>query len=308
MKKIALATTLTAGVLALSACSGTQGDDEASKDLVVESKNGNITKDEFYQELKDRYGEQVLHEMVVTEVLDDKYEVTEKEIEKEVEKYKEQVGGQFDQALSQMGFKSEEDFRKVVEQSLMQQKAAKAEIEVSDEEVQNYYDRMKTEIRASHILVSSEEKAKEVKQKIEEGNKDFAALAKEYSEGPSASNGGDLDYFGPGKMTPAFEDAAYELEKGEVSEPVKTEFGFHIIKVTDKREKEDVKPLEEMKDQIKEDLKANQLNQENAKKTIDKLIEEADVKVKAEGLEDILDKKAEEESTSEDTESNSDQG
>ncbi|GGD23870.1 peptidylprolyl isomerase [Pontibacillus salipaludis] len=300
MKKIALATTLTAGVLALSACSGTQGDDEASKELVVESKNGNITKDEFYQELKDRYGEQVLHEMVVTEVLDDKYEVTEKEIEEEVEKYKEQVGGQFDQALSQMGFKTEEDFRKVVEQSLMQQKAAKAEINVSDEEVQNYYDRMKTEIRASHILVSSEEKAKEVKQKIEEGNKDFEALAKEYSEGPSASNGGDLDFFGPGKMTPAFEDAAYDLEKGEVSEPVKTEFGFHIIKVTDKREKEDVKPLEEMKDQIKEDLKANQLNQENAKKTIDKLIEEADVKVKAEGLENILEKAKEE--------SNSDQG
>ncbi|WP_345243073.1 peptidylprolyl isomerase [Pontibacillus salipaludis] len=307
MKKIALATTLTAGVLALSACSGTQGDDEASKELVVESKNGNITKDEFYQELKDRYGEQVLHEMVVTEVLDDKYEVTEKEIEEEVEKYKEQVGGQFDQALSQMGFKTEEDFRKVVEQSLMQQKAAKAEINVSDEEVQNYYDRMKTEIRASHILVSSEDKAKEVKQKIEEGNKDFEALAKEYSEGPSASNGGDLDFFGPGKMTPAFEDAAYDLEKGEVSEPVKTEFGFHIIKVTDKREKEDVKPLEEMKDQIKEDLKANQLNQENAKKTIDKLIEEADVKVKAEGLEDILEK-AKEESTSGETESNSDQG
>lgn len=307
MKKIALATTLTAGVLALSACSGTQGDDEASKELVVESKNGNITKDEFYQELKDRYGEQVLHEMVVTEVLDDKYEVTEKEIEEEVEKYKEQVGGQFDQALSQMGFKTEEDFRKVVEQSLMQQKAAKAEINVSDEEVQNYYDRMKTEIRASHILVSSEEKAKEVKQEIEEGNKDFAALAEEYSEGPSASNGGDLDFFGPGKMTPAFEDAAYDLEKGEVSEPVKTEFGFHIIKVTDKREKEDVKPLEEMKDQIKEDLKANQLNQENAKKTIDKLIEEAEVEVKAEGLEDILEK-AKEESTSGETESNSDQG
>ncbi|MCD5324956.1 MULTISPECIES: peptidylprolyl isomerase [Pontibacillus] len=306
MKKIALATTLTAGVLALSACSDAQGDDEASKELVVESKNGNITKDEFYQELKDRYGKQVLHEMVVTEVLDDKYKVTDKEIEKEVEKYKEQVGGEFDQALSQMGFKSEEDFRKVVEQSLMQQKAAKAEIKVSDEEIQNYYDRMKTEIRASHILVSSEEKAKEVKQKIEEGNKDFAALAKEYSEGPSASNGGDLDFFGPGKMTPAFEDAAYDLEKGEVSEPVKTEFGWHIIKLTDERENEDVKPLEDMKEQIKEDLQAKQLNQENAKKTIDKLIEEADVNIKAEGLEDILDNTKEKEA-SEDTESDSDE-
>lgn len=89
-----------------------------------------------------------------------------------------------------------------------------------------------TKIRASHILLDNEEHAKQVKLELERSDKSFAELAKEKSEGPSGDNGGDLGFFSRGKMVPAFEKVAFELDEGEVSDPVETEFGWHIIKKT----------------------------------------------------------------------------
>ena len=94
------------------------------------------------------------------------------------------------------------------------------------------------EIEARHILVDSEEKAKELHAKIVAGA-DFAQLAKENStDTGSKDQGGVLGYFGHGQMVPEFEAAAFKLEKGQVSEPVHTNFGWHIIKVDDRRKKE----------------------------------------------------------------------
>ena len=77
--------------------------------------------------------------------------------------------------------------------------------------------------------------AKEIKEKLNSGE-DFAALAKQYSEDPgSKRKGGELSEFGPGMMVKEFEDAAYKLEVGQLSEPVKSSFGYHIIKLTDKK-------------------------------------------------------------------------
>ena len=86
-------------------------------------------------------------------------------------------------------------------------------------------------VRASHILVETEEKANELLKEIEAG-KDFAELAELYSSCPSKRDGGDLGYFGKGTMVKPFEEAAFALQKGEVSKPVETQFGWHIIKVT----------------------------------------------------------------------------
>ena len=83
--------------------------------------------------------------------------------------------------------------------------------------------------RAKHILVETEEKAKEIKEKINNGLS-FEDAAKEFSSCPSSSQGGDLGSFTRGRMVPEFEDAAFSLEVGEVSEPVKTQFGYHLIK------------------------------------------------------------------------------
>ena len=92
-----------------------------------------------------------------------------------------------------------------------------------------------TEVRASHILVDNEEHAKQVKLELERSDKTFAELAKEKSEGPSGENGGDLGFFGRGKMAKPFEKKAFELDVGDVSDPVETQFGWHLIKKTDER-------------------------------------------------------------------------
>lgn len=114
---------------------------------------------------------------------------------------------------------------------------------VSDAEARTLYDtqvkklKPEEEVQASHILVESEAAAKEIKEKLKNGG-DFAALAKENSKDPgSKDNGGDLGFFTRGQMVPQFEEVVFNLNKGDVSDPVQTQFGWHIIKVLDKRMK-----------------------------------------------------------------------
>jgi parvulin-like peptidyl-prolyl isomerase len=94
---------------------------------------------------------------------------------------------------------------------------------------------MTDEVRARHILVDNEEHAKQIKLEYERSDKSFADLAEEKSEGPSGDNGGDLGFFGRGDMVKPFEKKAFEMDTGEVSDPVKTEFGYHLIKKEDER-------------------------------------------------------------------------
>lgn len=91
-----------------------------------------------------------------------------------------------------------------------------------------------TSVRAGHILVDTREDAEFLKCKIDQGGS-FEALAKDYSKCPSGQNGGDLGYFERGQMVSQFEDAAFNLPVGKVSDPVHTKFGWHLIKVYDKK-------------------------------------------------------------------------
>lgn len=91
-----------------------------------------------------------------------------------------------------------------------------------------------TMVRASHILVPTLDKAEYIVAELKKG-KDFSALAKEYSSCPSKAQGGDLGFFQKGDMVKEFESAAFALKSGDVSGPVKTEFGYHVIKVTGRR-------------------------------------------------------------------------
>lgn len=140
-----------------------------------------------------------------------------------------------------------------------------AEVTVEESEIENYYnnnkDMFKSEetVTAKHILVETLEKAQEIIKNIKEGIS-FEEAAKQYSICPSKSSGGDLGTFGKGSMVPEFEKAAFNLEVGVISEPVKTQFGYHIIKV------EDRKPASIMKlDDVKNNIKARLL-QENQRK------------------------------------------
>lgn len=91
-----------------------------------------------------------------------------------------------------------------------------------------------TVVKASHILVPTEKEAQTIKTMLDEGE-DFAVLARQYSQCPSKASGGDLGYFKRGQMVKEFENVAFSLPVGKVSEPVQTQFGWHIIKVTDRR-------------------------------------------------------------------------
>ena len=92
------------------------------------------------------------------------------------------------------------------------------------------------EVHARHILVATEDEAKDIEAQLKKGA-DFATLAKEKSKDPGAADGGDLGYFTKDQMVPEFADAAFKLDKGQISDPVKTQFGWHIIEVEDKRTK-----------------------------------------------------------------------
>ena len=92
-----------------------------------------------------------------------------------------------------------------------------------------------SQVRAEHILVKTEAEANDIKAQIEEGKISFEDAAKEYSKCPSKANGGDLGYFGRGMMVKEFETASFEGEVGKVSNPVQTQFGWHLIKVLDKK-------------------------------------------------------------------------
>ena len=94
---------------------------------------------------------------------------------------------------------------------------------------------MTTFVKASHLLVKTEEEALKLKEEIAAG-KEFAKAAMEVSLCPSGQNGGDLGYFTKGQMVKEFEDAAFSMEIGEVSNPIKTQFGYHLIYLTDKKD------------------------------------------------------------------------
>ena len=142
---------------------------------------------------------------------------------------------------------------------------------VSEEEIKTYYEtniddfNVQNQVKARHILISvptdadpekieqARKKAEEILAKAKKGE-DFAGLAKQYSEGPTAKKGGDLGYFPRGRMIKEFEDAAFSLKPGELSPVVRTQFGFHIIKVEDVKE-ERVRSLDEVRTSIESTLR-----------------------------------------------------
>ncbi len=147
---------------------------------------------------------------------------------------------------------------------------------VTEEAVQAAYDSQYAdfegddEFEASHILVETEDEAKAIKAQLDDGA-DFAELAKEHSTGPSGPNGGALGWFGKGRMVPEFEAAVLELEKGQVSDPVQTQFGWHLVILNDKR-KSQAPELDAVSAEL-----AQTLQQEAIQARIDELTQQAQI-------------------------------
>lgn len=156
---------------------------------------------------------------------------------------------------------------------------------VSEEEIKAYYEAHKDEfitpvqLRASHILVDTEADAKTILQRLKEGA-DFAELARQYSKDPSKDKGGDIGYFSRGQLIPEFENICFGLEVGQISDIVKTQFGYHIIKLTERKES-GTRELSEAKDEIIRDLKG-QAEREGFEHLLKSLKSKARIKINEE--------------------------
>lgn len=218
-----------------------------------------------------------------------------------VERQMQQFQAQFptqearDNALKPMGLDME-GLRKMTEQDLSIQVFIQQEvmpsIDVGEDACRNYFEenqeqfKMPDRIRASHILFLVEEtatpedeaeaqaKATQILERVRSGE-DFAQLAQEFSEGPSAPRGGDLGYFQKGQMVPPFEAAAFALEVGEISELVRTRFGYHVIKLVDRQEAGPVS-YDEAAPRIKNVLQQQKLS-DRLQALIQELREDADI-------------------------------
>lgn len=237
-----------------------------SKGDAVASVDGEaISKDDLYNVLVKQYGTDTLSYLIdnkIVEIEADKQNITisDKEIDEEMQVYIDSYGGEeaFTSALEQSGA-SKADIETDIVNYLKIVKLLESNIEISDEEIKTYFEENKEsynaaeQVEASHILVEDEEVANEVKEKLAAGE-DFAALAKEYSTDTSnAESGGELGFFAKGEMVTEFEDVAFSMNIGDISEPVQTDYGYHIIKVTDKKEAKEA-VYEDHKEEIKQTL------------------------------------------------------
>ncbi|MCB7161213.1 peptidylprolyl isomerase [Bacillus subtilis] len=274
MKKIAIAAITATSILALSACSS--GD----KEVIAKTDAGDVTKGELYTYMKKTAGASALTQLAQEKVLDKKYKVTDKEVENKLKEYKTQLGDQYSTLEKQYG----KDFLKeTVKMELLTEKAAKDNIKVTDDEVKEYWEGLKGKIRASHILVADKKTAEEVEKKLKKGEK-FEDLAKEYSTDSSASQGGDLGWFAKDGMVAEFSKVAFNLKTGEISDPVKTKYGYHIIKKTKERGKYD-----DMKKELKSELLEQKLNDNTAvQEAVQKVMKKADIEVKDKDLKDTF--------------------
>lgn len=227
---------------------------------------------------------QMIQEMINSELLwqtskKEGIEIKKEDVQTELDKIKTEPE-KFQQILSVMKLNEDQLKEKLATnmavKALLEKKVFSG-IEVSDEEAKKFYDsnpdyfRRPEQVRARHILKKVDEGATE-KQKAEarkalEGIKarilageDFAELAKKESDGPSKEVGGDLGYFAKGKMVKPFAEAAFSLKPNEVSDIVETRFGYHIIKVLDRRDASDV-PFAETKQRIVQNLKNEKMKE-----------------------------------------------
>lgn len=243
------------------------------EEVVASVGEEDITKDELYDYLVGLYGADSLTALIENKIIEmeadkEKVTVSDKEIEEEYQTYVDSYGGEemLQSVLDQQGM-TKKNLEAEIENYFKLEGLLKPRIEISDEELQTYFDENKEsfneseQVEASHILVEDEETAKEVAKKLADGE-DFVELAKEYSTDTSnAESGGELGFFAKGDMVAEFENTAFSMEIGSISEPVKTEHGYHIIKVTDKKAAKEA-VFEEKKEEIYDILFSEKLQTE----------------------------------------------
>lgn len=247
-------------VFLVTLTTGPKGDGE----IIVTYDGGEISKQTVYDSMFQLVGAQEIDYLIFDKIVEleadkEKIDITADEMAAELEVIKKQAPTpeEFEMMLMQNGL-TEEDLLEQIEKQLMLRKLFAEDLDMTEEELKAQFEEQKElykeeeQVRASHILVDSEKEAKELLSRIKDGE-DFAEVATAHSNDPSKEMGGDLGFFSKGMMMLPFEEAAFALEIGELSDVVESEFGFHIILVTDKVE-EKILPYETVKDEVYNDV------------------------------------------------------
>ncbi|GAF65721.1 foldase [Bacillus sp. TS-2] len=304
MKKQMLAAVGLAAFTVLAACNN---DEAATDDTPVVVVNGEeITEGQLVNTLKERYAEATLQEMVQRKLLNEQLEtagITDEEIQEELDYFRSTYQVEDDEALldllnTQFNIQLtsiDQLIDEYIIPPLVIERLGSQDVDITEEEKRAYFeeneDMFSLQVEASHILVEEESEAEEILEKINDGE-DFAELAQEHSTDGSAANGGSVGFFGTGQMLPEFEEAAFELEIDEVSEIVQSPYGYHIIKVTDRKES-----YEDFEAEIEEALAAQQAKTPN--QVLEEIISNADIDVRNSQYEDLFDADSDNEETAE---------
>lgn len=220
-----------------------------------------VAKDKAVNEL-------IVKKIIADEIIKRNITVSQEELDDFKADMLEQIGGEDNlKMILEQNKMTQNDFDTLVANDIQVSKLIDtiSPVKVSEADVRKFYNENKKSkftypdtVKASHILVKDKAKAQEVLNKAKAPNADFAALAKEYSEDTgSAIKGGDLGFFAKDQMVKPFADAAFSLKPDTISDLVESEFGYHIIKVTD-RKRAGVMPFEEIKSEVKKFLEDEQ--------------------------------------------------
>jgi len=250
MKKIILAIAAASAVYAATVVTvnGKAITDTQIQEVLMQGTQGRF--DQLPDEKKAEISQRVIDGLISQELI---YADAKKEGVLESTEYKNELANVMERVKVQLASKVWE--KRQFDKVKVNEKDIKAYYKANPEEFTE-----KSKVRASHILVKTEDEAKAIIKEIgslKDGalNAKFAELAKAKSTGPSGPKGGDLGFFGQGQMVPAFNDAAFAMKKGEMTKaPVKSQFGYHVILVTDKQEAKNLS-FEEVKGFIEQKLK-----------------------------------------------------
>jgi parvulin-like peptidyl-prolyl isomerase len=243
------------------------------RERVFQMKSAGLNRDLSDKEAEAATLEDLIDEKLIIQVgKEEEINISERELDETVERFRKRVGAskeQFEKMLEQEGMNMER-YREMLREQILARKVisreVQSQVQLTDDDISEYYethiDEFKTtpSIQVRHIILlvnkndtgagasKALEKIEQIRREIVDGL-DFAQAAINYSEGPSGPDGGDLGDVLPGVMVKSFEEAAFSLEPGEISRPVRTEFGYHLIKVDSKKESRQ-KPLKEVRREI----------------------------------------------------------
>ncbi len=265
------------------------------------------------EEFRSQAVDAVINQFLIDRRLaEENIEVTDEDVDALIEQFKAGMGGDdemYKMQLEMMGI-DEDDFREQLVEHARLEKFLEQEYDlgIDEEELRQMFEQFKhqfeqgDQVHARHILVKvdqdaddeavaeAEARAASIAEQAQADDADFEELAREYSEGPTADRGGDLGFFSRQDMVPAFSDAAFSMEAGDVSEPVRSPFGFHVIQVVDTKEGQEA-DFDEVRPQLELRAKEQQFR-EHFQKFIDELRDGIEIEELADNIELNVDPQA----------------